>query len=231
MSPPCPTPHDIQLWLTPPAHFSFRPDIFSIGFQEIVPLTAQQIAQADPQKLRLWEKTILQTFATRPNKKSDYILLRSEQLVGTALLILVRADLAQAIRKVEGANKKVSPRTCRPLPTSADCSLFLYQTGLRGMAGNKGGVAIRMEFYDTSICFVTAHLAAGHSNVAERNADYRTIAEGLRFQKGKTIASHDFIFWAGDFNYRVELAYEDAVQLAEGDSLAPLLQADQVSGR
>lgn len=27
-----------------------RPDIFAIGFQEIVPLTAQQIVQADPEK-------------------------------------------------------------------------------------------------------------------------------------------------------------------------------------
>lgn len=73
-----------------------------------------------------------------------------------------------------------------------------------------------MEFYDTSICFVTAvssldsfipstlelladsasllqHFAAGHTNVAERNADYWTIASGLRFQKGKTIASHEFV--------------------------------------
>jgi hypothetical protein len=31
--------------------FTFtRPDIFAIGFQEIVPLTAQQIVQTDPEK-------------------------------------------------------------------------------------------------------------------------------------------------------------------------------------
>ena len=34
-----------SLMLTKP-----RPDIFAIGFQEIVPLTAQQIVQADPEK-------------------------------------------------------------------------------------------------------------------------------------------------------------------------------------
>ena len=28
----------------------YSPDIFAIGFQEIVPLTAQQIVQADPER-------------------------------------------------------------------------------------------------------------------------------------------------------------------------------------
>jgi hypothetical protein len=59
------------------------------------------------------------------------------------------------------------------------------------MSGNKGAVGIRLEYHDTSFCFLTAHLAAGHPNVEERNADYRTIASGLHFQKGKTISSHE----------------------------------------
>ena len=59
------------------------------------------------------------------------------------------------------------------------------------MSGNKGAVGIRLDYYDTSFCFLTAHLAAGHSNVEERNADYRTIAHGLHFQKGKMIQSHE----------------------------------------
>jgi hypothetical protein len=70
-----------------------------IGFQEIVPLTAQQIVQTDPEKKycclsvlcrllhlsvadrRLWENKILETLERRPNKKCDYILLRSEQVL------------------------------------------------------------------------------------------------------------------------------------------------------
>ena len=61
------------------------------------------------------------------------------------------------------------------------------------MSGNKGAVGIRLEYHDTTFCFITAHLAAGHSNVAERNADYRTIANGLHFLKGKTINSHQSV--------------------------------------
>ena len=55
----------------------------------------------------MWERVILESLARRPNKKSDYIVLRSEQLVGTALIILVRTDITGAIRKVEAATRKV----------------------------------------------------------------------------------------------------------------------------
>lgn len=55
----------------------------------------------------------------------------------------------------------------------------------------QGAVAIRMDFRDTSFCFVTAHLAAGASNVDERNEDYTTIADGLHFRRGKSLSSHE----------------------------------------
>jgi hypothetical protein len=60
------------------------------------------------------------------------------------------------------------------------------------MSGNKGAVGIRLQYHDTTFCFITAHLAAGHSNVEERDADYRTITSQLHFLKGKTITSHEW---------------------------------------
>lgn len=50
-----------------------------------------------------------------------------------------------------------------------------------------------MNLFDTSVCFMTAHLAAGHGNVTERNADYRTISQGLKFLKGKMIHDHEWV--------------------------------------
>jgi len=64
------------------------------------------------------------------------------------------------------------------------------------MSGNKGAVGIRLEYYDTSFCFITAHLAAGHTNIDERNADYQTIVNGLHFLREKTIESHEYVSWA-----------------------------------
>jgi hypothetical protein len=109
------------------------------------------------------------------------------QLVGTALLVLVKAELTAVIRNVEGTSRKV----VLPSPFARSLPYHVYQTGLRGMSGNKGAVGIRLDYHDTNFCFLTAHLAAGHSNIEERNADYRTIAHGLHFQKGKTIQSHE----------------------------------------
>lgn len=96
------------------------------------------------------------------------------------------------------------------------------------MSGNKGAVGIRLDYHDTSFCFITAHLAAGHSNVEERNADYRTIAHGLRFQKGKMIDSHENVIWLADTNYRIDLENERARYLATSDDYDALLAADQL---
>lgn len=86
-----------------------RSDIYMIAFQEIVELTAGQILQTDPAKKRMWEKFIMDTFAMRKGgKDSDYMLFRGDQLVGTALIIVVKKHLAPHIRNIESATKKVS---------------------------------------------------------------------------------------------------------------------------
>lgn len=96
------------------------------------------------------------------------------------------------------------------------------------MAGNKGAVAIRMNYADTRICFVTAHLAAGFANYDERNRDYNTITHGLRFQRNYSIEGHDAIIWLGDFNYRIGLNDEKVRKLAQLGDLDTLYENDQV---
>lgn len=56
---------------------------------------------------RRWEQHILSTIVNRPEKKSDYVLLRSGQLVGTALIVLCKKEVAAEVRNVEAAIKKV----------------------------------------------------------------------------------------------------------------------------
>lgn len=196
----------LDSWLFPPD--TPEPDIYMIAFQEIVELTAGQILQTDPAKKRMWEKFIMDTFAMRKGgKDSDYVLFRGDQLVGTALIIVVKKHLVPHIRNVESATKK---------------------TGLQGLSGNKGGVAIRLNLYDSTVCFVTCHLAAGHSNVGDRNADWRTVVGGTRFLRGKVIEDHEIIIWAADFNYRVSLPNLEVRDLVKANSLDALLGADQL---
>lgn len=96
------------------------------------------------------------------------------------------------------------------------------------MAGNKGGCAIRLEFSNTRICFVTAHLAAGFANDDERNRDYDTICHGLRFQNNKSIEDHDAVIWLGDFNYRVGLNNQLVRDLILEGNYEKLYNNDQV---
>ncbi|GAA5910570.1 hypothetical protein JCM5296_002953 [Sporobolomyces johnsonii] len=201
-----PSSESLLPWLFPVS--GPDPSFLVLAFQEIVPLSPQMIMATDPEKKRRWENHILQTVADRPDKKSDYILLRSGQLVGTALIVLCKKEIAGEVRNVEAATKK---------------------TGLKGMAGNKGAVAIRLDYRDTSFCFLTAHLAAGHNAVEERNQDYFTIADGLHFARGKTIASHDNVVWAADTNYRISLPNDEVRSLAEEDDYASLYAADQLN--
>lgn len=193
-------------WLQPPDQTQ-DPDIYVIGFQEIVELTPGQILSADPVKVRNWANKVLRCLDPKENDK--YVLLRTGQLVGAALLIFVKADSLKHVKLVEGATKK---------------------TGLKGMSGNKGGVAIRMEYGATRICFINAHFAAGHSNYAERNQDFSTIMNGLRFQRGRNIsAHHDIVVWLGDFNYRISLPLDQVKTAIEAKDWGALYSADQLN--
>jgi endonuclease/exonuclease/phosphatase family metal-dependent hydrolase len=202
---------NLSSWLCPHVDGSqSNPEIVAVGFQEMVELSPQQIMSTDPYRRQEWEKAVKNTLNDNAEKsqEEEYVLLRGGQLVGASLSIFVRTSLLPYIKNVEGSIKK---------------------TGLSGMAGNKGAVAIRMEYCSTSLCFVTAHLAAGFANYDERNKDYRTIADGLRFQRNRSIDDHDSVIWLGDFNYRIGLNNERARQLVKDGDLETLYANDQLN--
>ncbi|KAF7725040.1 inositol polyphosphate 5-phosphatase [Apophysomyces ossiformis] len=184
-----------------------EPDIYVVGFQEIVELSPQQVMATDAEKRKVWENQIERTLNSRKGGKAKYVLLRSNQLVGAALIVYVKADIVENIRNVESAVKK---------------------TGIMGIAGNKGAVAIRMDYGDTSFCFLAAHFASGHANCDDRNADFHTIVQGLSFFRGRTIDDHDNIIWVSDLNYRVSLGNEEARAYARDGNIQALLEADQL---
>jgi endonuclease/exonuclease/phosphatase family metal-dependent hydrolase len=202
---------DLSPWICPNVDGSQRnPEIVAVGFQEIVDLSPQQIMSTDPFRRQEWERAVKNTLndLAEKNQEEEYVLLRGGQLVGASLSIFVRTSLLPYVKNVEGSLKK---------------------TGLSGMAGNKGAVAIRMDYANTSLCFVTAHLAAGFANYDERNRDYRTINDGLRFQRNRTIDDHDSVIWLGDFNYRIGLNNERARQCIKDGDFDTLYRNDQLN--
>lgn len=179
-------------------------DIFAVGFEEIVDLNASNIMKASTTNAAEWMKEVQKTVS----REHKYVLLTHIQLVGVVLLIYVRPQLAPFIR---------------------DVAVDKVKTGLGGATGNKGGVGIRFLVHSTSFCFVCAHLAAGQSQVRDRNEDYNEITQRMAFPMGRGILSHDYVFWCGDFNYRINLPNDEVKHLIDTQSWHALQEFDQLN--
>lgn len=197
---------DLSKWLFPIGE-KFKPDIVVLGLQEVIELSAGSILNADYSKGSFWENMVSSCL----NQYNDkYILLRVEQVSSMLILFFVKSEKAKYIKQVEGASKK---------------------TGFGGMAGNKGGVAIRFKFDKSSFCFVNMHLSAGVNNTDDRRSDYENIQRGILFSRSNTINNHDSIFWLGDTNYRLNLPNEEVRNQLNGRTegyISRLLHYDQL---
>ena len=101
---------DLAAWLWPDIkQLQQHPGIVAVGFQEIVELSPQQIVSADPVRRQAWENAVRQTLndGARKHSSEEYILLRSGQLVGAALMIFVKTSILRNIKNVEGSVRKV----------------------------------------------------------------------------------------------------------------------------
>ena len=101
---------DLSAWLWSATHFlSDGGDIVAVGFQEIVELSPQQIMSTDPAPRQEWEMAVARTLNEYARRRhiEEYVLLRSGQLVGTALMIFVKTSALPSIKNVEGSVKKV----------------------------------------------------------------------------------------------------------------------------
>jgi hypothetical protein len=111
-----------------------------------------------------------------------YDKVESHQLIGLFLIVFANKALIPAISEVEKSH----------LPT-----------GHFALLGNKGGVAIRLKCYDSTICFLNVHLYHVADATSKRTADVRRILRELVFDYSDTVRSHDHVFLFGDLNYRV----------------------------
>lgn len=64
--------------------------------------------------------------------------------------------------------------------------------------------------------------------MAERNADYAEITRKVQFPMGRTLNSHDYVFWCGDFNYRIDMDKDELKELLKHDLLDDVLKFDQL---
>lgn len=182
------------------------PDVYAIGFQELDLSKEAYIFAGSPR-----EQEWLTVCIASLHHKAKYTIVRLVRLIGMMLIVFVKQELRGFISNVAAE---------------------VVGTGLMGKMGNKGGVAIRLDLFNTSICFINSHLAAHVEEYHRRNQDYHEICSRMtfnQFQPPRRIMDHDQIYWLGDLNYRIDdLSSDEIKALIENKSLPSLLTYDQL---
>lgn len=172
------------------------PDIYAVGFQELVPLhmafaSSQQAEEVRAHTGREIRRAVRHHAAvTRPDGMyppgsgpEDYTVIAEVHLVSISLYVL-------------GRHRSGIPARVKEVRTST------ASTGFFNVLGNKGGVGARIvlssevpgnsnletETKDEVLTFVCAHLAAHDHNTQRRNQDYKTIVSRLAFTPESAIA-------------------------------------------
>ena len=78
-------------------HRNKPPDVLAVAFQEIVDLTADNIAKASTKNLETWTELIEDSLV---DQGLNYVHLRSEQLVGAAIALWVRQHHVHHVRNL-----------------------------------------------------------------------------------------------------------------------------------
>lgn len=120
---------------------TITPDIYVIGFQEIVDLTPVNVVisnQKIVERSIYWQKLVEEHI----NTHQEYELIQEKHLVGLLLFVFIKRKFITRIRDVRSV---------------------IIPTGVLGIMGNKGAVCVRFDFDLTSICIVCAHFHSGKS--------------------------------------------------------------------
>jgi len=155
----------------------------------------------------------------RKHLDKDYIMLKSHSMNALHLTVFINKSLFGSIRGIESAEVK---------------------TGLGNILGNKGGIGISVKIYNTSFLFINCHLASGQKNIRQRNEDFEKILSEMELpreriaqerkikQKSNLVDRFDYIFWSGDFNYRVNQTRESTIEFIKENKFDALLKEDQM---
>ena len=102
--------------------------------------TKQVMSGKDKPRAAIWESILSNSLNNNPFG-IKYIPITQKLMVGCYIIMFAKLDHKNAFRQLRKTKVK---------------------TGFSGIAGNKGSVALRFNFYETSFAFINVHMAAGH---------------------------------------------------------------------
>ncbi|KAG6477258.1 hypothetical protein ZIOFF_066511 [Zingiber officinale] len=208
-------------------------DIYVLGFQEIVPLSAKNVLGKEKMRiLAQWNSLIRKTLnkfscglggregkagekqKVHPVKEgcssdgggfmTDFHCIISKLMVGVLVSVWVRHELQCYVR--------------HPSVACVGC-------GIMGCLGNKGAVSARFCLHETSFCFVCCHLASGGKEGDEmnRNSDAMEILSRTSFPRGPSLDLPQKIF-----NHEISLPEAMTRSLVEQKQWNTLFEKDQL---
>ncbi|CAG8490227.1 3671_t:CDS:2 [Ambispora gerdemannii] len=221
----------LRLWFTS----IDAPDLIVVGFQEIIDLESKKmtaktmlmskkkadkaLAENITQRYRLWHDKLVK--AVREHA-GNYKLVKSENLVGLFTAVFIKESEWTRLKNID---------------------VMKCKTGLGGYHGNKGAIATRFVYDDSSICFVNCHLAAGQTHTPQRNTDTGKILDTAEFPPlhhdeynqvfvnggdGSNILDHEICFFSGDLNYRIDSPRDMVIAKVREGEFSFLRQNDQL---
>ncbi|KII72426.1 Inositol polyphosphate 5-phosphatase OCRL-1 [Thelohanellus kitauei] len=166
-----------ELTLTLVKSIQEMPDIIVIGLQEV------QMSVAGVNMVRSVLEA--QVYSSIP-KDHEYFLLHSQHLGGISLFLFAKISF-----KIQVIDVTSGIIALGPLATA-----------------NKGAVCISLLLRKSSLCIVCSHLPAHQEFLSARNEAFNTILNKMILNHDRSgslkIMDHDYVYWLGDLNYRIE---------------------------
>ena len=191
------------------AQINNHPDLLIVALQEMCQLKATNLLGDEHRKNEWLEFILVQANLAYP--QAEYKPVINQHLVGLFSVVLASDRIISSIDKAR------------------DCSV---KVGLRGYVGNKGAVSLRFELFNSSFCIINCHLTAHKGKVSKRNKNIKTILQETSFSidgNYQKIYEHDYIFWAGDLNYRIaNLKCEEIIEMLSRQKILELSEYDQL---
>ncbi|CAO3573568.1 unnamed protein product [Mortierella alpina] len=126
-----------------------------------------------------WEKHLQASLG------QDYVMIKTETMAALHMAVFIWKPIEDLVSAVDSST---------------------VATGIGGIVGNKGAVAISVYLGSTSFLFVNAHLTAHQSNTQARNNDYKRIIQELQLNDAPKSSPRGWHF-RGDMKLRRHYDY------------------------